>query len=68
MRVVLSITMRNLNNKTMNKQAHLKTIAVLGLTAIMVLLATYFPLTGIVVFTTIAFIAMYMAIYTFVKD
>ena len=52
----------------MNKQAHLKTIAVLGLTAIMVLLATYFPLTGIVVFTTIAFIAMYMAIYTFVKD
>jgi hypothetical protein len=50
------------------KQAHLKTIAALGIAAIMVLLAIYFSLTAIVVFTTIAFIAIYMATYTLFKD
>jgi hypothetical protein len=52
----------------MNKQAHLKTIAVLGLTAIVVLLAIYFPLTAIAVLAIIAFIAMYMSIYTLFED
>jgi uncharacterized membrane protein len=51
-----------------NKQAHLKTIAVLGITAIIVFLAISFPLTGMVVFAIAAFIAMYMAIYTLFKD
>jgi hypothetical protein len=51
-----------------NKQAHLKTILALGLTAIIVLLAIYFPLTAIVVLTITAFIAMYMGIYTLFED
>jgi hypothetical protein len=50
------------------KQAHLKAISVLGLIAIMVLFVIYFPLTGMVLFSILSFIAMYMAIYTFFKD
>ena len=50
------------------KQAHLKAISVLGLMAIMVLFVFYFPLTGIVLLSILSFIAMYMAIYTLVKD
>jgi hypothetical protein len=52
----------------MNKQAHLITISILGLIAIIVLLAISFPLIGLGVFSIITFIAMYMAIYTLVKD
>jgi hypothetical protein len=50
------------------KQAHLKTISALGLTAIIVLFSIYFPLAGLVLFSICLFIALYMAIYTLFKD
>lgn len=50
------------------KQAHLKTISLLGIIAIIVLLAIYFPLPGLVLFSFASFIGMYMAIYTLLKD
>jgi len=52
----------------MNKQSHLKTISVLGLTAIILLFSFYFPLVGLVLFSISVFIAIYMAIYALFKD
>jgi heme O synthase-like polyprenyltransferase len=50
------------------KQAHLKTIAVLVFLAIMSLLAYYFPLTLATIFLICASVGFYMAIYTLFKD
>lgn len=52
----------------MNKQAHLRTIAVFGIAAILVLLAIYLPLVGAVLFSIISFIALYFGTYTLFKD
>lgn len=50
------------------KQAHLKTISLLGVISIVVLFSIYFPLAGIALFSILSFVAMYIAIYTLFKD